>query len=168
MTLFARLSEADQDGAQSALEVIEATNRAALAERFHPSIVQQFIQVPAGTMPGSVLIGSIWTHPETIDPGEPEPPPGPRRLQISPPTFKMLFTPQERLAIRAARSYAGEDEQSLTVRVVIEDWYEIIDDPRLSYVDLTLPQTQAGIGFLVTAGIITQERCDEILTGVAA
>lgn len=111
---------------------------------------------------GGELVDGIYEITRAV---EPAPTPS-RLLQVSPPTFKMLFTPTERLAIRAARSYAGADEQALTIRAVIEDWYEIIDDPRLNYVDLALAQTQAGITFLVTAGIITQERCDEILTGV--
>ena len=166
MNKYARLTAADADNIRVVLDVAEAASLGELSTRYHPTLAAEFISAPAEVVPGSILSAGEWSHPEPAAPASPEP--APRLLQISPPTFKMLFTPQERLAIRAARSYAGDDEQALTVRAVVEDWYEIIDDPRLSYVDLILSQTQAGIGFLVTAGIITQERCDEILTGVAA
>lgn len=89
-------------------------------------------------------------------------------LQVSPPTFKLLFTPQERIGIRAARSYTGTAQAGKELKAILDDWFEIIDDPRLQYVDLALPQTQEGINFLVTVGLLTAERAAEIKQGVAA
>lgn len=80
--------------------------------------------------------------------------------------FKLLFVPTERLAIRQAREYQGEDETQKTTAWLIDDWWSIVDDPRLTTVDLGLSQTQAGLDMLVSAAILTQARRDEIGLGM--
>lgn len=137
------------------------------AALYHPAVAGQFVPVPAEVVSGWVCDpqSGEWSAPE--QPQEPAPP-ATRRLQVSPPTFKLLFTSPERIAIRTARAYAGDDPAQLQVKAVLDDWFEIVDDPRLTFVDLALPATIAGVQFLVTLGILTQARCDEILSGVEA
>lgn len=133
--------------------------------RFHPALAASFVEVPSAVRLGSRRdAAGVWTHPEFVPPLPV--PAAPRLLQVSPPTFKLLFAPAERIAIRAARAYAGAEPEPRGLKDVLDDWFEIVDDPRLTVVDLALPATIAGVQFLVGAGILTQERADEILLGV--
>lgn len=77
--------------------------------------------------------------------------------KVSPVEFKLLFTPQERIAIKAIRA----------TDAVIDDFYDIAEDPRLTHVDLSLSTTQQAIGYMVTLNLLTQERATQILSGVA-
>lgn len=107
------------------------------------------------------LVDGVWTLTRTYRPLSPA-----YRLQLSPVEFKMLFTPAERVAIRQARSYVGDDPAKAEAALFIDDWWSIIDDPRLSTVDLTLGSTVEGIEYLVSAGLIASGRCDEITRGL--
>lgn len=168
MTIFARLAPADQNGDRHVLEIADAPDAASLAERFHPTIASQFITAPNATLPGSIKNGATWTHRDPVEEEETEVAALPRLLQVSPPTFLLLFTPQERIAIRAARNYAGADAPMLMIKAVLDDWFSIVDDPRLQYVDLALQATKDGLAFLVSVALLTEERRSEILIGVAA
>ena len=70
-------------------------------------------------------------------------------------TFFMLFTFEERTAIR---NKADEDER-------IEDMLLLIDDLRATEIDLTLKPVREAIGYLVTKGLLTAARGNEILSG---
>ena len=89
------------------------------------------------------------------DPAEPPIEPAPAYPVVSPVEFKLLFTAQERIQITAAR--AGD--------VVLEDFFSIIDDPRLTCVDLSWKSTQDGIDYIIARGLVASERREEILTG---
>lgn len=134
------------------------------AAQFHPQIAAEFVEVPDEVTHGWRLEDDEWTAPPPIEPApEPE---QQYRLQVTPVEFKLLFAPEERLAIRQAREYQGEEEPQKTTAWLIEDWWSIVDDPRLTVVDLDLTQTQTGLDMLVTATILTQERRDEIGRGM--
>lgn len=120
---------------------------------FHPDIVVEFVAVP-----GTVVIGStrdangIWTAPV----------PAAAQTQIaavapktSPVEFKLLFSAQERVAIKVVRA----------TDPVLDDFFSLVDDPRLTHVDLGLQSTKDAIAYLVTGGLLTQTRADEILAG---
>ena len=97
----------------------------------------------------------------------------PLRKKLTPPEFKMQFLPQERLAIRAARAYVADanspaNAQLLQLKAFLDDFYDIVDDPRLTIVDLNLQQTQQGIAMLAAAGLIDTDRVPIILAGIAA
>lgn len=77
---------------------------------------------------------------------------------LTPPTipvieFKLLFTAQERVVINAARA----------TDPVIEDFYKLLDDPRTTVVNLSLPAVQDMIGYLALQNLITAERKAVIL-----
>jgi hypothetical protein len=78
-----------------------------------------------------------------------------QRPRVSPVEFKLLFAPQERVAIKSARANDP----------VIEDFMEIVEDQRLTYVDLNLKSTQDALGYLVAKGILTEDRKAQILDG---
>ena len=75
--------------------------------------------------------------------------------QVSPVQFKLLFTPAERVAIQAARASDP----------VIEDFMAIVEDPRLTHVDLGLKSTREALAYLSAQGLITEERVPAILSG---
>jgi len=72
---------------------------------------------------------------------------------ISPVQFKLLFTSEERVSIKSAR----------TSDPVIDDFFDIIDDPRLSEVNLQLNSTIDALSYFVTKKLITEERKNQIL-----
>lgn len=60
--------------------------------------------------------------------------------KVSPVEFKLLFTSAERLAINAARQSD----------LALDDFYKILDDPRLTEVDMNLESNQAAIEYALS------------------
>ena len=126
------------------------------AEVFHPDIAK-FYDTPVSE---DAANGDGWIDGQWVKAEQPAPPVDPEPLaptppKVSPVEFKLLFTPAERVAIKAARS----------ADPVIDDFYDIIEDPRLTHVDLGLQSTQDALGYLETKGIITDARRGQILAG---
>ena len=125
-------------------------------ECYHPDVAIHYItQVPDAAQNGWIKSGSTWIVPPVPEP-TPAPTPEPVYPSLSPIQFKLLFTSAERIAIKAARA----------TDPVIEDIYEILDDPRLTAVDLALQSNRDIVGYLAVQGLIAPERVAEILTGV--
>lgn len=117
-------------------------------ELFHPDIAVHFdTDVPDDAVNGAELVNGVWVNPtvETIIEATVVLP------MVSPVEFKMLFTSAERIAIKSS-----------TDPVVI-DFFELINDPRLTQVDRNLQSVKDAIAYLVLVGIVTQLRADEIL-----
>lgn len=104
--------------------------------RFHPALT--FHEVT-----DDIRIGAPFVAPALL-------------LTVSPVEFKLLFTPAERVAIQAARA----------TDPVIEDFMAIVEDPRLTHVDLGLKSTREALAYLGAQGLITAERVQAILSGV--
>lgn len=91
-------------------------------------------------------------------------------LIVSPIQFKLLFKGKERIAIAQMRASTSEDLAQ--VRLLLDDFYGILDDPRLTGVDLSLASTQEGLDQVLTLlhslkvveDIVARKA--EILTGV--
>lgn len=117
-------------------------------------------EVPAGytdvppPAAGMMFMGGQWTD------GQPRPlPPASAAAsapKVSPVEFKLLFTAPERVAIKTARSSDP----------VLDDFFDIIEDPRLTHIDLGLQSTRDAIGYLAEQGLIGAERVEQILAGV--
>ena len=69
--------------------------------------------------------------------------------------FKLLFTSSERIAIRSERNSDP----------VIDDFFDIVDDQRLTHVDLGLKSTQDALAYLVTKKLLSDERKSQIIAG---
>jgi hypothetical protein len=128
---------------------------------FHPDIAAAFVEVPDDVVPGSTLDPETgaWTPPDALPEAAPAPETG--NLRPTPPEFKAVsFTFAERLALKAAR--LTDD--------VVADFFDLIDDPRLTVVDLTLPSTRDAIGYLTTTtpALLTPERAAQVLAGLPA
>ena len=120
---------------------------------FHPDIATEFVAVPDTVVPGSVRDAKgVWTAPEPAALPElvAEAP------KVSPVQFKLLFSPQERVAIKAARA----------TDPVIDDFFDIVEDTRLTFVDFGLQSTKDAIAYLASKNLLTEARAAEVLSGV--
>ena len=131
-------------------------------ELFHSDIAKFYdTDVEDDIVVGAELVDGVWTNPiapkyvvpEVVEAVEPE------RVypKVSPIEFKMLFTSAERIAIKAAK----------LVEPVLEDAFEILDDPRLNTVDLGLKSNQDLLNSLVVLGLIEPDRVEDILSAKA-
>ena len=122
--------------------------------QFHPDLAGQFEPVPESVQQGWIRNelgewGAPSQHAESVQAAT-------ETVKVSPVEFKLLFTSQERVAIKAARA----------TDPVIDDFYDIVEDPRLTFVDLGLQSTQDALSYMVAQGLLTAERATEILAGV--
>ena len=122
---------------------------------YTPEVVAEFVQVPDAVENGWLLTDGAWAAPAPVVPVEPIPV-VPVVTQVSPVEFKLLFTATERIAMRTARASDP----------ILEDFFDIAEDPRLTHVDLTLASTQQAIGYMVALGLLTTERGSSVLAGV--
>lgn len=74
--------------------------------------------------------------------------------KVSPVQFKLLFTVNERVAIKTS------DDP------IVKDFFEIVNDPRLTFVDLALESTQQALAYLESKKLIGTGRPAQILTGI--
>lgn len=74
--------------------------------------------------------------------------------RVSPVQFKLLFTVAERVAIKTS------DDP------IVKDFFEIVNDPRLTFVDLALESTQQALAYLESKKLIGAGRPAQILTGI--
>jgi hypothetical protein len=130
------------------------------AELFHPDVAIQFVEVPDGTQNGATLVDGVWTPPAPA----PEPIPAPMPM-LTPMTFYLAFTPQERIAIKSS-----------TDPLVKEFWasYELAVQLQKD-VDPNLVSVSAAVAYLARQpgddppgpGILASpERVQQILAGV--
>lgn len=125
---------------------------------FHPLLAAEFIKVPAKVMQGWVLTGGTWAAPVS-QAVEPVTPVEIGKLQPTPPEFLLLLTLQERVSVRAA----GSSD------LIIEDVLRMIDDPRVTFIDLTNPSVIEAINYLTTTAppLLTAERAARVLSGLS-
>ncbi len=128
--------------------------------QFHPSIAAEFVEVPSDVSNGWRLSpdSKTWSAPELVTPTNPEVYP-----KLSPLDFKMCLTSAERLAVKSM----------VETDVVLADFYEIIEDPRLTEVDMGLQSVRDAIGYMFTKlaenGVVAAEdvatRIEQVISG---
>lgn len=103
--------------------------------RFHPDIVAEFVEVPAEVKQGWVyeIDTDQWAAPPEVPPVEFEV----KYPILSPLDFKMCLTVAERLG---ATELAKTD-------AVLGDFFAIIEDPRLTEVDLNLDSVRDAVAY---------------------
>lgn len=72
---------------------------------------------------------------------------------VTPVEFKTLFTIQERIAIRELRK----------TDPIVEEFMDIIDDPRCTLIMLNTQGTLDGLNYLVLKEVILESRVQEII-----
>ena len=117
----------------------------------HAENIEGAIACGEGVAPGMVYLDGVFQPPAP----PPVPEPTVTYPKVSPIEFKLLFTPQERVAIKVARQ----------TDPVIDDFYDIVEDPRLTHVDLGLASTQSALDYLTAQGLLAEGRKAEILQG---
>lgn len=118
-------------------------------EIYHPDIAKLYdTDVPDDAQNGWILENGTWVAPVIV-----ETPVTPVAIKqpISPIEFKLRFTAPERVAI-----YASTDP-------IVKDFVSLLDDVRLTSVDLNLKATIDAIHYLASQGLIEQGRINEIL-----
>ena len=119
---------------------------------FTPEIVAEFKEVPDKVFDGWTLSGTTWKAPIIPEPIVI----APLIPIISPVEFKLLFTPQERMAIIAERVNDP----------VLNDLFTILDDVRLKEINLNLESNKAVMEYLEYKNLITTESKADIMTGI--
>ncbi|WP_417551812.1 hypothetical protein [Marinomonas fungiae] len=107
-------------------------------KQFHPTIAAEFVEIPDGAGAGWTFDGTDYAPPVAPDtePVEPEPT---KRAIISPVEFKLLFTLSERVAIAELRK----------TDPILEDFYSLLDDSRLTAVDLAATSIVEGVEYVI-------------------
>lgn len=119
---------------------------------FTPEIVAEFVEVPDEIEDQWILVDDTWTAPIIPEPIAI----APLIPIISPVEFKLLFTPQERMAIITERANDP----------VLNDLFTILNDVRLKEINLNLESNKAVMAYLEFKNLITTERKIEIMTGI--
>lgn len=108
-------------------------------DHYHPDVAVHYSStVDDWVVAGAALVDGQWVNPvfsPTIIAASAEP-----DITVSPVEFKLLWTPAERIA--------AKDLQ--TTDAVIADFFEILNDSRLTLVNLSLGSTQDGVDYLLT------------------
>lgn len=125
---------------------------------FHADVAKNYSTEVEDTVEDNAeLVDGVWVNPVIPEPDPNYVPPLPEKVypKVSPVEFKMLFTVQERVAIKGAR----------TTDEILQDGFEILEDTRLTTVDLGLTSVQGLIDYMVTLTLITAKRAEEIKSG---
>lgn len=126
---------------------------------FHADVAKNYnTEVEDTVEDNAELVDGVWVNPTTPEPDPDYVVPEPEKVypKVTPLEFKMLFTSQERIAIKEAKA----------TDAILQDGFEILDDPRLTMVDLGLASVQGLIDYMVTLELLTTERADEIKSGI--
>jgi hypothetical protein len=117
---------------------------------YHPDIAKLYtVDVPDNAENGDTFIDGVLTKPEpvVIEPVVATQ----KTTELSPIEFKLRFTAPERVAI-----YQSTD-------LIVKDFVSLLDDVRLTKVDLTLQANIDALGYLASLDLIAPERIEEIL-----
>lgn len=126
---------------------------------FHADVAKNYsTKVEDNVEDNAELVDGVWVNPVTPEPDTDYVIPEPEKVypKVSPLEFKILFTAQERIAIKEAKA---TDE-------ILQDGFEILEDTRLTVVDLGLASTQDFIDYMTSLGLLTTERADKIKSGI--
>ncbi|KJS40219.1 MAG: hypothetical protein VR70_05355 [Rhodospirillaceae bacterium BRH_c57] len=137
------------------------------AALYHPAVAAYYTtDVPDNAANGDGWVDGALVKPPVPEPAAPVEPVITYQTKLSRPEFKLQFTAPERLAIRAARAYTGTEAAQVNLKAALDDFFDLIEDPALTAIDLELPATVEGVTFLATAGLIAAERVPVILAGL--
>ncbi|WP_067101822.1 hypothetical protein [Marinomonas atlantica] len=106
--------------------------------QFHPILAAEFIEIPNEVQAGWTFNGTDYAPTVVPDP-EPIEPEQVKRSIISPVEFKLLFTLSERVAIAELRK----------TDPILEDFYSLLDDSRLTAVDLSAASILEGVDYVI-------------------
>jgi len=118
---------------------------------YHPDIAKLYtVEVPNDSENGDTFENGILTKKPVIEVAPVEPV-APKTTTLSPIEFKLRFTAPERVAV-----YQSTD-------LIVKDFVSLLDDVRLTKVDLALQANIDALGYLAEKSLIAPERIAEIL-----
>lgn len=126
------------------------------ATHFHPTLAGEFVAVPSTVVPGWQLKDTSWSAPAVVDLSVAVFEQG--NLQPTALQFLLMLTAAEQVAIREA----AKTDPMVGVLVTM------VDDPRLTFVDLTNATVVEGIQYLTTTtpALLTKARAARLLKGL--
>ena len=139
------------------------------AERYHPLLAVEFVEVPADVAVGSRLVDGVWIAPVPVEP-EPEPP---APIQMAIIDFLRLFTQAELAGFNALRKAvaalapADYGDPTKAALVGFEVGLTHYDALRAGLIELDHPETIQWLSLLVPLGVLTEERLAQVLAGQA-
>ena len=133
------------------IETLSIPSGANIENYFVPQIAQQFIACPDE-------VGQNWTYEDGKwkEPKLPEPPKPPElhyETKIGKAEFLMLFTSEERVAIRAERNSDP----------IVSDFFSVLEISE--FIDVKEDTAINGVNYLVSKNLLTPQRAAAILKG---
>jgi len=118
---------------------------------FHKDVAENYNVMIANEIgTGATLVDDEWQNIQIQQTHDEE-----DRYMLSPIEFKLCFTPQERVAIKAASE----------TDAILQDAYSLMDDQRLTFVNMHTRSVIELIDYLESCGLITQDRAIDIKSG---
>lgn len=106
---------------------------------YHPDIAAYYCtEISDNITNGATLIDGEW-----VNASVPQQPTVASPIIVSPIEFKLLWTVDERIAIKEMRDSSPEDPY-------LKDFFEILEDIRLTQVNLSLVSTQQSIDYVLS------------------
>lgn len=142
------------------------------ADRFHPDIAVQFVEVPADVVEGSRLVDGAWVAPAPVEPA-----PAPTDLgQMAIIDFLRLFEGEELdrfnereaecNALSSADYQAARDgDQAKMILVGFKRFLTFYNALRAGLIELKHAETIQGLSLLVPLGVLTPARLARVLSG---
>lgn len=133
------------------IETLSIPSGANIGNYFVPQIAQQFIACPDEVEQNWTHEGGEWKEPKLPEP--PKPPEPHYETRIGKAEFLMLFTSEERVAIRAERNNDP----------IVSDFFSVLEISE--FIDVKEDTTINGINYLVSKNLLTPQRAAVILKG---
>lgn len=142
------------------------------ADRFHPDLAGQFVEVPAEVVEGSRLVDGVWIAPDSVEPA-----PEPVDLgQMAIIDFLRLFEGEEldrfnerevqcNALTPADYQAAREGDQAIMALVGFKRFLTFYYALRAGLIELRHAETIQGLSLLVPLGVLTEERLGQVLAG---
>jgi hypothetical protein len=124
-------------------------------DSYHPDIAALYTtDVPEGTERGATLIDGVWTNPvKSLQSDTIIITPKLKKTKLTRVEFKLRFTPQERVILRSLR----------TSDPYVDDFFDLLEDPQLTLVDLELPQVIEAVHYMISKTEGSVDRALQIL-----
>ena len=136
------------------IETLSIPSGANIENYFVPQIAQQFIACPDEVEQNWTYADGKWKEPKLPEPPEPSEPSEPHyETRIGKAEFLMLFTSEERVAIRAERNNDP----------IISDFFSVLEISE--FIDVKEDTAINGVNYLASKNLLTSQRAAAILKG---
>ena len=136
------------------IETLSIPSDANIGNYFVPQIAQQFIACPDEVEQNWTYEDGKWKEPKLPEPSKPPEPSEPHyETRIGKAEFLMLFTSEERVAIRAERNNDP----------IVSDFFFVLEISE--FIDVKEDTAINGVNYLASKNLLTPQRAAAILKG---